>query len=407
MNMAKQEAIKQVLFQWEGKSTTGQIKRGQQTAPSEAVIRAQLRRQGIVPTQVRKLSNRHLRGKRIKPGDIAIFTRQLATLMSAGVPLVQSFDIIGRGHANPAMQTLLLGIKAEIEAGSSLTEALATQPRYFDSLFLHLIAAGEKSGALENLLDKIAIYKEKAEALKAKIRKAMTYPAAVVIVAFIVTGILLYYVVPQFESLFSSFGAELPAFTRMVIHLSRLVQSGWWIILLSLAGLILAIRYLNRTSPAFRRRCDQLSLRLPVFGPLLTKAAIARYSRTLATMFAAGVPLVEALESVAGATGNIVYQEAVMALREQVAIGQQLNVAMQGVGLFPNMVVQMMAIGEESGSLDAMSAKVADFYEAEVDNMVDNLSSLIEPLIMSILGILVGGLVTAMYLPIFQMGQVV
>ena len=405
--MAKQEAIKQILFQWEGKSATGQIKRGQQTAPSEAVVRAQLRRQGINPTQVRKQNKRSLRGKKIKPVDIAIFTRQLATMMGAGVPLVQSFDIIGRGHANPAMQTLLLGIKAEIEAGSSLTEALATQPRYFDSLFLHLIAAGEKSGALENLLDKVAIYKEKAEALKAKIKKALTYPTAVIIVAFIVTGILLYYVVPQFQNLFSSFGADLPAFTRMVINLSQFVQSWWWIILMGVAGAIMGISYLNRTSPAFRKSRDKVSLHLPIFGPLLTKAAIARYSRTLATMFSAGVPLVEALESVSGATGNIVYQEAVLELREQVATGQQLNVAMQSTGLFPNMVVQMMAIGEESGSLDAMSAKVADFYEAEVDNMVDNLSSLIEPLIMSILGILVGGLVTAMYLPIFQMGQVV
>jgi type IV pilus assembly protein PilC len=405
--MAKQEAIKQILFQWEGKSTTGQIKRGQQTAPSEAVVRAQLRRQGINPTQVRKQNKRSLRGKKIKPVDIAIFTRQLATMMGAGVPLVQSFEIIGRGHANPAMQTLLLGIKAEIEAGSSLTEALATQPRYFDPLFLHLIAAGERSGALENLLDKVAIYKEKAEALKAKIKKALTYPTAVIIVAFIVTGILLYYVVPQFQNLFSSFGADLPAFTRMVINLSQFVQSWWWIILMGMAGAIMGISYLNRTSPAFRKNRDRISLRLPIFGPLLTKAAIARYSRTLATMFSAGVPLVEALESVSGATGNIVYQEAVLELREQVAVGQQLNVAMQGTGLFPNMVVQMMAIGEESGSLDAMSAKVADFYEAEVDNMVDNLSSLIEPLIMSILGILVGGLVTAMYLPIFQMGQVV
>ncbi len=405
--MAKQEAIKQILFQWEGKSTTGQIKRGHQTAPSEAVVRAQLRRQGINPTQVRKQNKRSLRGKKIKPVDIAIFTRQLATMIGAGVPLVQSFEIIGRGHANPAMQTLLLGIKAEIEAGSSLTEALATQPRYFDPLFLHLIAAGERSGALENLLDKVAIYKEKAEALKAKIKKALTYPTAVIIVAFIVTGILLYYVVPQFQNLFSSFGADLPAFTRLVIHLSQFVQSWWWIILMGVAGAIMGISYLNRTSPGFRKSRDKISLRLPIFGPLLTKAAIARYSRTLATMFSAGVPLVEALESVSGATGNIVYQEAVLELREQVAVGQQLNVAMQGTGLFPNMVVQMMAIGEESGSLDAMSAKVADFYEAEVDNMVDNLSSLIEPLIMSILGILVGGLVTAMYLPIFQMGQVV
>jgi type IV pilus assembly protein PilC len=305
------------------------------------------------------------------------------------------------------MQEMVMGIKSEVEAGSSLTDALATQPRYFDELFLHLVDAGERSGTLEALLDKIALYKEKAEALKAKIRKALTYPTVVVIVAFVVTGILLYFVVPQFESLFQGFGADLPAFTRLVIDLSEFVQAWWWVILLSIAGIVTGVGYANRTSRGFRRQRDILLLRLPIFGILLRKAAIARFARTLSTMFAAGVPLVDALESVAGATGNILYEEGVLRIRDQVSTGQQLNIAMQQTDLFPNMVVQMIAIGEESGALDEMSAKVAEFYEAEVDNMVDNLSTLIEPLIMAVLGILVGGLVTAMYLPIFQMGQVV
>ena len=406
--MAKQAAAKQVVFQWEGKTKGGDVVRGQQAAPSEAVVKAQLRRQGINPTQVRRQSTRgKARGKKIKPADIAIFSRQLATMMAAGVPLVQAFDIVGRGHDNPAMQEMVLGIKNEVEAGSSLTDALATQPRYFDDLFLHLVDAGERSGTLESLLDKIALYKEKAEALKAKIRKALTYPTVVVIVAFVVTGILLYFVVPQFESLFQGFGADLPAFTRLVIDLSEFVQAWWWIILLGIAAIVTGVGYANRTSPTFRRQRDILLLRLPIFGILLRKAAIARFARTLSTMFAAGVPLVDALESVAGATGNILYEEGVLRIRDQVSTGQQLNAAMQQTDLFPNMVVQMIAIGEESGALDEMSAKVAEFYEAEVDNMVDNLSTLIEPLIMAVLGILVGGLVTAMYLPIFQMGQVV
>ena len=406
--MAKQITAKQTVFHWEGKTKGGDVVRGQQAAPSEAVVKAKLRRQGINPTQVRRQSTRgKSRGKKIKPADIAIFSRQLATMMAAGVPLVQAFDIVGRGHDNPAMQEMVLSVKNEVEAGSSLTDALATQPRYFDELFLHLVDAGERSGTLEALLDKIALYKEKAEALKAKIRKALTYPTVVVIVAFVVTGILLYFVVPQFENLFQGFGADLPAFTRLVIDLSEFVQAWWWVILLSIAGIVTGVGYANRTSRGFRRQRDILLLRLPIFGILLRKAAIARFARTLSTMFAAGVPLVDALESVAGATGNILYEEGVFRIRDQVSTGQQLNIAMQQTELFPNMVVQMIAIGEESGALDEMSAKVAEFYEAEVDNMVDNLSTLIEPLIMAVLGILVGGLVTAMYLPIFQMGQVV
>ena len=408
--MASNQAVKNTLFVWEGKNKNGQTVKGLQKAPSEAVIRALLRRQGINPTAIKKQNSRAARKnkKKIKPVDIAIFSRQLATMIGAGVPLVQALDIVARGNENLSMRELIMTIRASIEGGSSLSEALAEHPAYFDDLFVNLVNAGEKSGALETLLDKIATYKEKAEAIKAKVRKALTYPSVVTIVAFVVTGILLYFVVPQFEGLFSSFGADLPAFTRMVINLSEFVQSWWWIILGTIGGIVAVIRFFNRTSPEFRRGRDRLLLRLPVIGKILHKAALARFTRTLSTMFAAGVPLVEAMESVAGATGNIVFQEAVMKMREQVATGQQLHLCMQErMDLFPNMAVQMIAIGEESGALDDMSAKVAEFYEAEVDNLVDNLSTLLEPMIMAILGILVGGLVTAMYLPIFQMGNAI
>ncbi|NCU00977.1 type II secretion system F family protein [Candidatus Macondimonas diazotrophica] len=404
------QAVKNALFVWEGKNKSGKIVKGMQNAPSEAVIRALLRRQGINPTTIKKQNNRasSRRKQKIRPVDIAIFSRQLATMIGAGVPLVQALDIVARGNDNFAMRELILSIRASIEGGSSLSEALAAHPVQFDDLFVNLVGAGEKSGALETLLDKIATYKEKAEAIKAKVRKALTYPTVVTIVAFVVTGILLYFVVPQFEGLFGSFGADLPAFTRLVINLSEFVRTWWWAILGSIGAIAAVLRYFNRTSPKFRRRRDQLLLRVPVIGRILHKAALARFTRTLSTMFAAGVPLVEAMESVAGATGNILFQEAVMTMREQVATGQQLHLSMQErMDLFPNMAIQMIAIGEESGSLDEMSAKVAEFYEAEVDNLVDNLSTLLEPLIMAILGVLVGGLVTAMYLPIFQMGNVI
>ncbi|MDY6956371.1 MAG: type II secretion system F family protein [Pseudomonadota bacterium] len=404
------QAVKNALFVWEGKNKSGKIVKGMQNAPSEAVIRALLRRQGINPTTIKKQNNRasSRRKQKIRPVDIAIFSRQLATMIGAGVPLVQALDIVARGNDNLAMRELILSIRASIEGGSSLSEALAAHPVQFDDLFVNLVAAGEKSGALETLLDKIATYKEKAEAIKAKVRKALTYPTVVTIVAFVVTGILLYFVVPQFEGLFGSFGADLPAFTRLVINLSEFVRTWWWAILGSIGAIAAVLRYFNRTSAKFRRRRDQLLLRVPVIGRILHKAALARFTRTLSTMFAAGVPLVEAMESVAGATGNILFQEAVMTMREQVATGQQLHFSMQErMDLFPNMAIQMIAIGEESGSLDEMSAKVAEFYEAEVDNLVDNLSTLLEPLIMAILGVLVGGLVTAMYLPIFQMGNVI
>jgi type IV pilus assembly protein PilC len=328
-------------------------------------------------------------------------------MLAAGIPLVQAFEIVGNGHENPAMQKLILGIKADVEGGSSLAEALAKQPLYFDDLFINLVEAGEQAGALETLLDKIATYKEKTEAIKKKIKKALTYPIAVLVVALIVTTILLVFVIPSFEELFQGFGADLPSFTRMVIDLSVFVRTKGYLILIGIIGGIAAFLYFHKRSRALREFLDRTMLKIPVVGPIMQKASIARYARTLSTMFAAGVPLVEALESVAGATGNIVYENGVMRMRDEVATGQRLQQSMENTDLFPNMVIQMIAVGEESGSLDDMSAKVADFYEEDVDNSVDNLSSLLEPMIMAILGVLVGGLVVAMYLPIFKMGSVV
>jgi type IV pilus assembly protein PilC len=346
-------------------------------------------------------------GGSISPLDIAIFSRQLATMLSAGIPLVQSFEIVGSGHENAAMQKLIMAVKGDVEGGSSLTEAFSKHPLYFDDLVLNLVEAGEQAGALESLLDKIATYKEKTEALKKKIKKALTYPAAVLVVAFVVTAILLIFVIPAFEDLFKGFGADLPTFTRMIIDLSVFVRvKGWYIVILTGAA-ISAFLYFKKRSRPMRHWLDRLSLKMPIIGGILQKAAIARYARTLSTMFAAGVPLVEALESVAGATGNIVYEVGVLEMRDEVATGQRLQQAMENTDLFPNMVIQMIAVGEESGSLDAMSSKVADFYEEDVDNAVDNLSSLLEPMIMAILGVLVGGLVVAMYLPIFKMGSVI
>jgi type IV pilus assembly protein PilC len=328
-------------------------------------------------------------------------------MMAAGIPMVQSFEIVGNGHEKPAMQKLILDIKANIEGGSTLHESLAKYPLYFDDLFVNLVEAGEQAGALETLLDKIATYKEKTEALKKKIKKALFYPAAVMIVAVVVTVILLIFVIPQFEELFKGFGADLPAFTQMVVNLSRFVQhQGWWMGLLLIGAVFGTLSFYKR-SKNMQRGMDRVMLKFPIIGPILQKSAIARFARTLSTMFAAGVPLVEAMGSVAGATGNIVYEEATLRMKDEVATGQRLQKAMDNVGLFPNMVVQMIAVGEESGSLDTMSGKVAEFYEAEVDNAVDSMSSLLEPLIMAILGILVGGMVIAMYLPIFKLGQVV
>ncbi|MBT8091505.1 MAG: type II secretion system F family protein [Gammaproteobacteria bacterium] len=401
-------AVVSTPFLWEGTDKNGKKVKGKSLANDEAAVRADLLRQGVVPRRIRKQRKSLFGGGgKITTSDIAIFSRQLATMLAAGIPLVQAFEIVGNGHENAAMQKLILSIKGDVEGGSALAEALAKQPLYFDDLFVNLVEAGEQAGALESLLDKIATYKEKTEAIKKKIKKALTYPAAVLAVAFIVTTILLIFVIPSFEDLFQGFGADLPTFTRLVIDLSAFVRTKGFYIVVIIAALVSAFLYFKKRSRPFRHFLDRLMLKMPIIGPILQKASIARYARTLSTMFAAGVPLVEALESVAGATGNIVYEVGVMEMRDEVATGQRLQQSMENTDLFPNMVIQMIAVGEESGSLDEMSAKVADFYEEDVDNAVDNLSSLLEPMIMGILGILVGGLVVAMYLPIFKMGAVV
>lgn len=406
--MADSTAITSIPFLWEGTDRRGKKVKGKSMAASESAVRADLRRQGVVPSRIKKQSKGLLsRRAKITTGDIAIFSRQLSTMLSAGIPLVQAFEIVGNGHENAAMQKLILAIKSDVEGGSALAEALSKHPLYFDDLFVNLVEAGEQAGALEALLDKIATYKEKTEAIKKKIKKAVTYPAAVLVVAFIVTAILLIFVIPAFEDLFSGFGADLPAFTRMVIDLSVFVRQQGWILTIMIVAGFFAFFYFKKRSRAMRHFLDRMALKTPILGPILEKAAIARYARTLSTMFSAGVPLVEALESVSGATGNIVYEQGVLRMKDEVATGQRLQQAMENTDLFPNMVIQMIAVGEESGSLDEMSAKVADFYEADVDNAVDNLSSLLEPLIMVILGVLVGGLVVAMYLPIFKMGAVI
>lgn len=403
-----QAAAKEFTFKWEGTDRKGKRMSGQTIAANEGVVKIQLRKQGINPLRVRKQSSLFgARKKKIESADIAIFSRQMATMMTAGVPLVQALEIVGKGHENPSMGELILAIKASIEGGASFAESLAKHPLYFDDLFVNLVDAGEKSGALETLLDKIATYKEKTEAIKKKVKKALTYPTAVLVVAFVVTGILLYFVVPQFESLFQGFGADLPAFTQFVVGLSKWLQAYWWMVLLGVGGIGFSFVQMKQRSAAFRRWLDRISLKLPVVGDILYKSAVARYHRTLSTMFAAGVPLVEAMDSVAGAAGNIIFYENIISIRDQIASGTQLQLAMSQTGLFPPMAVQMVAIGEESGALDDMCAKVAEFYEDEVDNMVDTLSSLLEPLIMSVLGVLVGGLIVAMYLPIFKMGAVI
>jgi type IV pilus assembly protein PilC len=405
--MANSIAVNQTAFTWEGTDTRGNKVRGKTVAASEAAVRAELRRQGVVPLKIRRQITLFQPKGKVTPGDIAIFSRQLATMLTAGIPLVQAFDIIGAGHDNPAVQKLVLSIKADLESGTALAEALAKHPLHFDDLFVNLVTAGEAAGALDTLLDKIATYKEKTEAIKKKIKKALFYPAAVMVVAAIVTTILLIFVIPEFESLFQGFGADLPTFTRMVIDLSEFVREKGWMILLVGGAVVGSYIYFKKRSRKMREIEDRIFLKLPVVGAILEKAAIARFARTLSTMFSAGVPLVEALQSVAGATGNVVFEKAVLAMKDEVATGQRLQRSMENTDLFPNMVIQMIAVGEESGSLDEMSAKVADFYEAEVDNAVDSMSSLLEPLIMAILGVLVGGLVVAMYLPIFKMGAVI
>jgi type IV pilus assembly protein PilC len=393
-------------FLWEGKDKRGKIVKGKSLAKDETALRAELRRQGVAPNKIKKQSN-SIGGGKVQPADIAVFARQLATMLAAGIPLVQSFDIVGAGHEKASMQKLILDIKGDVEGGVSLHEALAKRPLHFDDLFVNLVEAGEQAGALESLLEKVATYKEKTEALKKKVKKALFYPAAVLVVAIIVTVVLLIFVIPQFESLFKGFGADLPAFTQMVVNLSKFVQTKGIYLAVVIGGAFATFFYFHKRSRKLRQNVDRMTLKLPIIGPIMHKAAIARFARTLSTMFAAGVPLVEAMESVAGATGNIVYEDATLAMRDEVATGTRLQRAMENTNLFPNMVVQMIAVGEEAGALDEMSGKVATFYEEEVDNAVDSMSSLLEPLIMAILGVLVGGLVIAMYLPIFKLGAVV
>ena len=395
-----------IPFAWEGRDKRGARIKGKSLAPDEKTLRSELRRQGIAPSKVRK-QRQGTKGGKANAGDIAVFARQLATMLGAGIPMVQAFEIVANGNDKPAMQKLILDIKADVEGGTSLHESIAKHPLYFDDLFVNLVEAGEQAGALETLLDKVATYKEKTEALKKKVKKALFYPAAVLVVAVVVTVVLLIFVIPEFEWLFKGFGADLPAFTQFVIGISRSLQHNGIFMLMVLVGAFWTFFYFKKRSRAMREFLDRAVLKVPIIGPILNKSAIARYARTLSTMFSAGVPLVEALESVAGATGNIVYEKAVLKMRDEVATGQRLQRAMEQTGLFPNMVIQMIAVGEESGSLDAMSGKVATFYEAEVDNAVDAMSSLLEPMIMVILGVVVGGLVIAMYLPIFKLGSVV
>ncbi|RLK48578.1 type IV pilus assembly protein PilC [Alkalispirillum mobile] len=408
---SRKKPKQQPVFNWEGTDKRGAKVKGSMHAENPLTLKAELRRQGIIPIKVRRRSPLeemlNSGSKKIKPSDIAYFSRQLATMLQSGVPLVQALDIVGKGDEHAGMRELVGEIKNDVESGTALHVALQKHPRYFDDLFVSLVAAGESAGVLDTLLDKIATYKEKTESIKGKIKKALFYPTAVIVVAIVVTAILLIWVVPQFESLFRGFGADLPLFTQMVINLSDFMQSYWFVMLAGAIGLGWAFSTARRKSKRFAQNLDRFSLKIPAIGTILYKAAVARFARTLATMFAAGVPLVEGLRSVASATGNYVFESAVLQIREQVAAGQQLQISMRLSNVFPNMAIQMVSIGEESGSLDSMLSKVADYYEEEVDNAIDSLSSLLEPMIMAILGVLVGGLVIAMYLPIFQMGSAI
>ncbi len=397
--------VKEFTYLWEGKNKAGKILRGEQRASSEAVVNATLRRQGILVTKISKQTFR--KGGKVTEKDVALFTRQLATMMKSGVPLLQTFDIVGRGHDNPAVGKLLLDIKTDVETGSSLSQAFRKFPLHFDQLYCNLVAAGEQAGILEALLDRLASYKEKMLAIKSKIKSALFYPVAIIIVAFIITAVIMIFVIPAFKEVFTSFGADLPAPTLIVMAISDYFVAYWWAIFGGIFGGIFAFFYAWKRSEAMQFTMDRLLLRVPVFGPLVRKSVMARWTRTLSTMFAAGVPLVESLDSVGGAAGNYVYKVATKQIQGDVSTGTSLTTAMQATQLFPNMVVQMVAIGEESGALDSMLGKVADFYEAEVDDAVEALSSLMEPMIMVILGTLIGGMVVAMYLPIFKLGAVV
>jgi type IV pilus assembly protein PilC len=402
-------AVRGETFSWNGIDKQGRTTKGEIQAVSSAMAKAQLRQQGIKPKSVKKKAKPLFggKGKKIKPMDVCIFSRQLATMMKAGVPLVQSFDIVAEGLENASMRTLVNSIKNDVASGTGLAPSMAKHPKYFDDLYCSLVASGETSGTLEVMLDRVATYKEKTEQLKAKIRKALTYPTAVIAVALVVTGILLIKVVPQFAETFRSFGSDLPAFTLFVLHISDFVTAWWYIIALGIIACIFAFREAKLRSVPFAEFLDRMALKTPIFGDIVFNGVVARFSRTLATTFAAGVPLVEALESTAGAAGNSLYAKGIRQIKDDVTTGTTLYVSIKSTGLFPSMLLQMVSIGEESGALDDMLDKVAEHYEDAVDNAVDNLSSLMEPMIMSILGVLVGGLLIAMYLPIFMLGSVI
>ncbi|MFA6121369.1 MAG: type II secretion system F family protein [Sideroxydans sp.] len=404
MATAKPEKVKEVQYIWEGKDKSGKIVKGEMRGAGEASVSAHLRRQGI---QVSKIKKSAKSGGTVSEKDVTLFTRQLATMLKSGVPLLQAFDIVGKGHDNPAVARLLLDIKTDVETGSSLEQAFRKFPLYFDELFCNLIGAGEAAGILDSLLDRLATYKEKIQAIKSKIKSALFYPVSIIVVAFVITAVIMIFVVPAFKELFSNFGADLPGPTLLLMAISDFFVDWWWAIFGSIGGGGYWFFYTWKRSKKLQRAMDILMLKIPVFGPLVRKATIARWTRTLSTMFAAGVPLVEAFDSVAGAAGNAVYYDATKQIQREVTSGSSLNAAMINSNVFPSMVLQMVAIGEESGAIDSMLSKVADFYEAEVDDAVEALSSLMEPIIMVVLGTLIGGMVVAMYLPIFKMGQVV
>ena len=400
----KAAKAKEYSYLWEGKDKTGKLVKGEMRAPGEANVSAHLRRQGINVLKIKKL---RASTQKVTEKDISLFTRQLATMMKSGVPLLQAFDIVGKGHSNPSVAKLLFDIKTDVETGSSLQQSFRKYPLYFDELYCNLIGAGEAAGILDTLLDRLATYKEKIQAIKSKIKSALFYPVSIIVVAFIITAVIMIFVIPAFKELFEGFGADLPAPTLVVMAISDYFVAWWWLIFGGIGGGFYTFFYFWKRSKKMQAVMDRLLLKLPIFGELIRKASIARWSRTLATMFAAGVPLVEAFDSVAGAAGNAVYFDATKYIQREVTTGNSLTVAMQNTEVFPSMVLQMVAIGEEAGSLDAMLSKVADFYEAEVDDAVEALSSLMEPIIMVVLGTLIGGMVVAMYLPIFKMGQVV
>jgi type IV pilus assembly protein PilC len=398
----KNEKTKEYQYSWEGKDKTGKVVKGDMRGPGEANVSAHLRRQGITVTKIKKSASK---GGKVSDKDITLFTRQLATMLKSGVPLLQAFDIVGKGHDNPAVARLLFDIKTDVETGSSLEQAFRKFPLYFDDLYCNLLRAGEAAGILDTLLDRLATYKEKILAIKSKIKSALFYPVAIIIVAFIIVAVIMIFVIPAFKELFTSFGADLPGPTLLMMAISDFFVAWWWAIFGTIGGGLYGFFYAWKRNKAIQRRMDGIMLKIPVFGPLVRKATIARWSRTLSTMFAAGVPLVEAFDSVAGASGNAIYFDGTKSIQREVTSGSTLTVAMQNTELFPSMVLQMVAIGEESGALDSMLSKVADFFEAEVDDAVDALSSLMEPIIMVVLGTLIGGMVVAMYLPIFKMGS--